>query len=211
MPALFPYAAHLRFRHVLVWNRDMLVAFLGLVADQEFGLLFYAPAWVLAAAGVPALWRRQREATIGLLGLVGGYVFVLMRYRWMQWDAGWTPPPRFILAAVPLLLPFLAEGLDRLRGRALALVHTLWLVWCVSVAWCLALVPFWRYNTLSGRSTLLRLAGAELGAGSRALPAVSPGAHALDLVRCWRSAVWSSPRGHVRAARPRPRRTSAGG
>ena len=139
------------------------VAVLGLIADQEFGLLFYAPAWVLVAAGIPALWRRQREATLGLLGLVGGYVFVLMRYRWMQWDAGWTPPPRFILAVVPLLLPFLAEGLDRLRGRGLALVHTLWLVWSVSVAWCLALVPFWRYNTLSGRSTLLRLLGAELG------------------------------------------------
>ena len=141
----------------------MLIAALGLVADQEFGLLFYAPAWVLAVVGIPGVWRRNREATVGLLGLFGAYVLVVIRYRWMQWDAGWTPPPRFILAAVSLLLPFLAEGLDRLRGRGLSLVHTLWLVWSVSVAWCLALVPFWRYNTLSGRSTLLRLLGAELG------------------------------------------------
>ena len=160
---LFPYLATFRPRTLLSWNRSMGVAVLGLFADQEFGLLFYAPAWVVAVAGIPTLWRRQREATLGLLGLVGAYVFVLMRYRWMQWDAGWTPPPRFILAVVPLLLPFLAEGLARLRGRGLALIHTLWLVWSVSIAWCLALVPFWRYNTLSGRSTLLRLAGAELG------------------------------------------------
>jgi hypothetical protein len=139
------------------------VAVLGLVADQEFGLLFYAPAWVVAAAGVPALWRRHPDATLGLLGLAGGYMFVLMRYRWMQWDAGWTPPPRFILAVVPMLLPFLAEGLARLRGRGFALVHTLWLAWGVTLAWCLALVPFWRYNTLSGRSTLMRRAGEVLG------------------------------------------------
>lgn len=160
---LFPYLATFRLRTLLRWNQSMGIAVLGLLADQEFGLLFYAPAWVLVAPGIPALWRRQREATLGLLGLVGAYMFVLMFYRWMQWDAGWTPPPRFILAVVPLLLPFLAEGLERLRGRGLALVHTLWLVWGASIAWCLALVPFWRYNTLSGRSTLLRLAGRELG------------------------------------------------
>jgi hypothetical protein len=161
--ALFPYLATFRLRELLRWNKSMAVAVLGLVADQEFGLLFYAPAWFLAAAGVPSLWRRHREGALGLLWLVGGYTFVLMRYRWMQWDAGWTPPPRFILAVVPLLLPFLAEGLERLRGRGLALVHTLWLVWSAGVAWCLALVPFWRYNTLSGRSTLLALAGGALG------------------------------------------------
>jgi hypothetical protein len=162
-PELFPYLAEFRPRGLLRWQPSMGVALLGVVADQEFGLLFYAPAWVLAAAGVPALWRRHREAALGLLGLAGGYMVVLMHYRWMQWDAGWTPPPRFILAVVPLLLPFLAEGLARLRGRGLALVHTLWLAWSAGVAWCLALVPLWRYNTLSGRSTLLRLAGAELG------------------------------------------------
>jgi hypothetical protein len=113
--------------------------------------------------GIPGLWRRHREATLGLLWLFGGYALVVIKYRWMQWDAGWTPPPRFILAAVPLLVPFLAEGFQRLRGPGLAAVHTLWLVWGAAVTWCLALVPFWRYNGLTGRSTLLRLAGAALG------------------------------------------------
>jgi hypothetical protein len=159
---LFPYLAGLRVRTLGDWNWLMGLAALGLVADQEFGLLFYAPVWGLAMAGVPGLWRRQRAMALGLLGLVVGYLTVVVKYRWMQWDAGWTPPPRFLLAVVPLLVPFLAEALDRLRGPGLALVHTLALVWSGAIAWCLAVVPFWRYNGLTGRSTLLRLAGERL-------------------------------------------------
>jgi hypothetical protein len=162
-PDLFPYLAGLRLRGLGEWTWLMGLAALGLVADQQFGLLVYAPVWALAAAGVVPLGRRRPELTLGLLGLVGAYLLVVVKYRWMQWDAGWTPPPRFILVVVPLALPFLAEGLARLRGPALATGHTLGLVWSGVIAWCLALVPFWRYNALTGRSTLLALAGERLG------------------------------------------------
>lgn len=162
-PDLFRYLAGLRLRTLGGWTWQMGLAALGLVADQQFGLLFYAPVWVLAVAGVVPLWRRRRELVLGLLALIGAYLVVVVKYRWMQWDAGWTPPPRFILVVVPLGLPFLAEGLARLRGPVLATVHTLGLVWSGVIAWCLALVPFWRYNALTGRSTLLALAGERLG------------------------------------------------
>jgi hypothetical protein len=41
----------------------------GLLLDQEFGLLVYAPVFALAPLGVAALWRRDRASRTGL-GLV---------------------------------------------------------------------------------------------------------------------------------------------
>lgn len=165
LPHLFPNLgslAHLRDT-LLVWNRHIPRAALGLWADQEFGLLSYGPHWTLAVVGAPLLWRRTRWAALGLLGLLLFYVVVVVQYRWIQWDAGWTPPPRFLLAAAPLLAPFIAEVFQQGRGRALAAVNTLWLLWSGAVGFWLSLVPFWRYNDLDGRSTLLQLAGTQLG------------------------------------------------
>ena len=98
-----------------------------------------APAY---QAIVPALWRRQRGATVGLMALVAFYLLVVLKYRWYQWDAGWTPPPRFILPAAPLLIPFVAAAIEALRGPALAAFYTVCLAWSGVLTWSLALVPF---------------------------------------------------------------------
>jgi hypothetical protein len=164
LPALGPGLRPAALVRVLLdWPPRMGLAALGLLVDQEFGLLFYAPAWVLAAAGVPALWRRQRGATVGLLALVAFYLLVVLKYRWYQWDAGWTPPPRFILPAAPLLIPFVGAAIESLRGPGLAAFYTVGLAWSGALAWSTSLVPFWRYNGLTSRSTVLRVAGEWLG------------------------------------------------
>src|SRR5262249_4591908 len=147
----------------LHWARHRTVALIGLLADQEFGLLFHAPHYVLAAVGLPLMWRRRRRAALALAGLVGLYLLVLVQHRWMQWDAGWTPPPRFVVPVAPLLIPLVAEVFERRRGRALAAANTIWLVWSGASAFVLALVPFWRFNGLTGRATLLQQAGGRLG------------------------------------------------
>jgi hypothetical protein len=149
--------------HLLEWNRWMPQAAVGLLADQEFGLLYYGPHWLLAAPGFVLLWRRRRGLAVALAGLALFYLFVVVKYRWMQWDAGWTPPPRFTLVVAPVLAPFIAEVFDHCRGKALAAVNTVWLVWSGAVGFCLVLVPFWRYNDLDGRSTLLQVAGGAMG------------------------------------------------
>jgi hypothetical protein len=155
------------------WNGRMTQALVGMMVDQEFGLLYYGPHWVLAVVGIAFLWRRSRATTLSLLGVTGLYLVVLAQHRWMQWDAGWTPPPRFALVVAPLLSPFIAEAFDRGRGRLLAAANTVWLTWCVVIAFALAVAPFWRYNGLIGRSTLLHVLGQRLELDfARYLPSV---------------------------------------
>lgn len=178
------------------WNEWMPHAGLGLLADQEFGLLYYGPHWALAGPGLVLLWRRRRDAVIGLFGVTLFYVVVLVKWRWMQWDAGWTPPPRFIVCVAPMLVPFVVEVFDACRGRTLAVVNTLCLLWSGAIAFVLALVPFWRYNNLDGRTTLVQLAGGAIGLDlARFLPslrfptvwtwAVLAAGGALLLTACW--------------------------
>ena len=148
---------------LVAWNPHMAAALLGLWTDQQFGLLYYAPMFTLTFVGIPLLWQRRSDVVLGLLGLVVLYLLVLVKFRWIQWDAGWTPPPRFMVTVVPLLAPFVAEVFDRARGPVLAMVNTLAWLWSGAVALLLCVHPFWRYNQLNGRSTLLGLAGDVLG------------------------------------------------
>jgi hypothetical protein len=158
----------------LSWHPDMARAVVGMLVDQEYGLLVHAPHWLLVVVGVPLLWRRRRAAAAGLLGLFLFYVLVLVKYRWARWHGGWTPPPRLLLAGVPLLAPFLAEVFDRCRGRTLAVANTVWLVWGGVLAFVVSLVPAWRYQHLRGRSALIERAGTLLDVDlARFLPSLS--------------------------------------
>ena len=83
---------------------------LGVFLDRDFGLLWVAPFWVVALAGVARLRRTQPEyfrfawsALIGLClltGLMGG-------------EGEANPPGRLVVPMLPPLVPLLAEGLSR--------------------------------------------------------------------------------------------------
>jgi len=76
----------------------------GLALDQEFGLIPYAPLYLLFPAGAVALWRSTPGGRWALL-LAGGYVavIVLPYVNVHGWTGGWSPPARMIMPAVPFL------------------------------------------------------------------------------------------------------------
>jgi hypothetical protein len=99
----------------------------GLLLDQEFGLLVYAPAFVLALPGLVALWRiRRRECVVSVLLLLA---VLLTAGSWHMWRGGFNPPARFLVPVLPVLAVALAMAVrDRLgAGAALALGWGLWL------------------------------------------------------------------------------------
>jgi hypothetical protein len=84
----------------------------GMLVDQEFGLLPYAPIFVIAAVGIVVLWRdRSRPALF--IGLVAGaYVISLLLpiSNAIGWTGGWSPAARFLVPIVPLLAVAVAAG-----------------------------------------------------------------------------------------------------
>ena len=99
----------------------------GLLLDQEFGLLAYAPVLALALPGLASLWRRDRR-----LALAAGAAVVavlLTAGTWHMWRGGFNPPARFLVPIAPLLAVAGAMAWDRrglTAGASLLLGWTLW-------------------------------------------------------------------------------------
>jgi hypothetical protein len=98
----------------------------GLLLDQEFGLLAYAPVFALAVPGLVALLaasRRLGGAVIALLAIV-----LLTAASWPMWRGGFNPPARFLLPVLPALALCVAAALRRGAGSGAALLAG-WSLW----------------------------------------------------------------------------------
>jgi hypothetical protein len=114
-------------------------AVVGLFADQQFGLLTFAPVLVVAAYGAWRSTSRPMRLVCGALVIIlVGYTVTVSSYH--MWWAGLPGlPARFLTATLPLLAVPLAIGWARatLRGRTvmLALLSASWLMTTVVVAY----------------------------------------------------------------------------
>ncbi len=88
--------------------RSFVTTAFALLFDVQWGLLPYAPVYLLVPLGLVALWQTRRGAHRLLalsLAILAPYLFVLVSYE--IWTGSWCPPARFLttftpLAAVPL-------------------------------------------------------------------------------------------------------------
>lgn len=125
-----------------LWN-----GVLGLLFDQKYGLLIYAPAYLLAFTGLvllgwstgdPALTRRRRSDLIWLgVALLPNYL-VMSDYN--QWWGEWGPPARYIVPLVPVLAAPLAITLAESRTLFTRIFFGLALLWSAVIS------MVWMYN-----------------------------------------------------------------
>jgi hypothetical protein len=153
----------------------------GLLLDQEFGLLVYAPILALALPGLLRLAReRAHEGAVAaaLLACV-----VLLAGSWHMWRGGWNPPARFLVPAMPVLAAGLAVALRPGVGAAAGLLAG-WSLWVGALG---ALEPRLVHRDRDGTAPLFRAySGAE--EWTRLLPAyvlADPDRHRL-------AAVWGT-------------------
>jgi hypothetical protein len=172
----------------------------GLLLDQEFGLLVYAPIFVLALPGFVLLTRRDRRGGLAAATLVAATL--LLAGSWPMWRGGWNPPSRFLLPVVPALALGLAACFQRGFGSASALLLG-WSVWTGLAGGaepCLVhrdrdgTAPFFR--VFSGAEEWTRLLPGYV------LPEENPDRHRLALV--WTAALALAAASSLRPrARPR--------
>jgi hypothetical protein len=86
---------------------------LGLLFDQEFGLLPYAPIYLLAFAGAIALAKTRRTMALSIALVAGSYVALIVcpLTNVHGWTGGWNPAARFLTPIAPLLGLFVFAGL----------------------------------------------------------------------------------------------------
>ena len=105
----------------------------GLFFDQEYGLFFFAPIYLLAIVGGWAFWRNPATRAHAFFLTLIYASHHLLSGTFYDWDGGLSPVPRYLLPALPVLILFVGQGLASLwRHRqwlqplGLALI-TLWI------------------------------------------------------------------------------------
>lgn len=91
---------------------------LGLLVDQEYGVLVHAPFYLLVPAGF-FVWLRRPDSRGAALALgLTALAFVISSTRYYMWWGGTSVPARFLVPVVPLVAPALAIGVASCRGAA---------------------------------------------------------------------------------------------
>jgi hypothetical protein len=120
------------------FGANPLRALLGMLFDQSYGLLPTAPLYVAVAAGMIALWRRDRWAFSALLLPALGYLPFVSASKY--WSGGWCAPGRYMLPIVTLMVPAAALVLNRKMRWIVALLAA----WSFFIAMLFTLNPFLR-------------------------------------------------------------------
>ena len=95
-----------------------------LMLDQEFGLLVYAPVFLIAAAGAFSLARENAPLLLKISAVVAGYLLVvaLPITNVHGWAGGWSPVARFMVPIVPLLALCVGAGVRSMPRVPLAAI-----------------------------------------------------------------------------------------
>jgi hypothetical protein len=110
-----PEAPYGDYTRVYVLAKNIPRGVLGLLVDQKFGLLFYAPAYLFAAGGCWVMLRRPDLRFLGVVLLVTTAVFVGSTTRLYMWWGGSSAPARFLVPLLPCLAPMIAVAVDAMH------------------------------------------------------------------------------------------------
>jgi hypothetical protein len=86
--------------------------FLGHLFDPTKGLLILSPIWFTAFIGILEWYKRNKNQFLLVLFLV--FPSFSIQATFADWAGGWSPPSRYLLQFLPLLLPTIALGLERM-------------------------------------------------------------------------------------------------
>ena len=118
----------------------------GLLIDEQWGLIISAPIFLLAVVGV-ALMLREKRWRMDLLWV--GLVFVpyyLVIANYSQWWGEWCPPARYLASTLPVLaLPF-SVALARARSAGYYALYGLLMLLSLGMMAGYLYQPQWMYN-----------------------------------------------------------------
>jgi hypothetical protein len=127
-----------------------------LLLDRQFGLLLFAPAWLLGLPGARSLWKQDRMMAALVVAIAG--VLLGVGGSFSMWWGGASAPARFLIGASPALLilcgAFWSGAESRPGRRALLGAAT---GFGLGLLWLAGLAPRTLHNRTDGESGLLRL------------------------------------------------------
>jgi len=142
-----PFGIYRRLHHLVPSDPGMAARVVGgLAFDPAGGLLFSAPLWLVALAGMAALWRRGGPGERMLL--LGCGLTVSALFHSLEWYGGGSPPARYLVPMLPAVA--LAGGLLMREPRRWRRLAELLLLPSLAVWWVLVTRPHLSLNPGDG-------------------------------------------------------------
>jgi hypothetical protein len=126
---------------------------IGLLLDQQWGLLMVAPIYVLVGAGVVALARTRPDVLLWWSAAILPYYALVGAYN--QWWGEWCPPARYLAPVVPLAAAPLAALWAQDRTRITTVLVTVLAVPSLAIMALFMINPRLMYNHPIGQSQVL--------------------------------------------------------
>ncbi len=139
------------------------IFFRGILVDQNYGVLFAAPVFLLALAGLPVGLRFKRRLSWQVLLPAALYLAVLVLVRWQQWYGGFSGPGRFVAVILPGAALFLGMTIQALNRPWLRLVLMVPAAFSLANSWLLGLLPHYHYSRPTGVNNLVAVVEGNLG------------------------------------------------
>jgi len=142
-----------RYMSWFLQGYNPLAGVFGLLFDQEYGLLFYTPLYLLALLGIGLLTRADLAQALPLVMIAG--VNHLIIACWPLWHAAPTPPVRYLLPTIPVMGIFMAKFWLLPKTNIKYALAGILMIWSALAAWTMTLNPWWRYNWADGTNNFL--------------------------------------------------------
>lgn len=134
---------------------------LGLLFDQEYGLFIYSPFYLMAIPGLVILWKKRKFAFIYLM--LPFLVIWIFNGLFFEWWAGWSPPSRYLVTVVPLLIPALVLTFSQIRNIFWSTLAFILSLASLLVSYFMAKIPALLYNFADGKSEFLAKINQKVG------------------------------------------------
>jgi len=147
-----PNAGYFLIREQQQFAGNPFVGSWGMFFSRAFGLVPYAPIYLLVALGATVLVRRLRSAgPAGMALLLGGGLHLVFIASVASWHGHWSPPSRNLILGFPLLVAGLCAGIEvigqlrAMRPFAVAAAGVA-VVWTTTVSVIMLASPALLYN-----------------------------------------------------------------
>ena len=130
---------------------------LGMIFDQELGLLVFSPFYIFSFIGFVFMFRKHKKALVLVAMLLIWNVIVLTVAKGSNWFGGWAAPLRYMVCVIPVLGVPLAFAIKRLKGYFFNTLLTVFVGWSIFVSIFMTFNPYYMYGKWNGTNNLLWL------------------------------------------------------
>jgi hypothetical protein len=133
----------------------VITSFFGLFFDQEFGLFFYTPLFILIFAGYYFLYKQKKEIFYNLIIILLPFLFFIS--MWGEWRGGGGSSPRFFLPLIFTIIIPVAAAIYNCRDILTKKIFYFLAFLNFIMSFFVFLIPWFRWNKGDGANWILKI------------------------------------------------------